>query len=1537
MSYSRNISALSDGLTTMQRLIVCIAEAYERTTFEEKTTNNSDAWIGNFWDCYHQYGNYSSYCMVTASVIVNSAAVLGKAFGNSTCSEVQIPNAPVAGSANREKTLYGNTYDTLNELLLSDKGRVDQTPQVGSVFMRPSDNNQTNHAGIVVSAPLRDDLYIETIEGNVSTTGFGGSKKGFQRVRYTKQAYNDFAGRAWIRSSRAAAYKNFGPKGWYYFHAWKNCDITAGIYSADLCLGVRVDCDFRTVQPPPPPPPSNCPPTPPANEEGYTPWQSVTKILALLRVDNPNIGTSIPVTDEYPLGREFTKDGCYVRWKSKDVPPPPPPPPPRKKCPDNLIMKGCCDGAATTLNFASKTEMLTVADLKNVGGRQSLLSTALDQKVFIERGFERRYQKAAEMFPQIRLSNGTAVTVLYKRSQIFDLADKYQLYGPAPAIIEVDRTAMHNIGNGAGWVERVANTFAPNSYTEVWPAKFLKRDDLNIVRGLFRNERFSFFDLIQTLDEKPDIFKGQQPVIIIGGDPTTGLDILESASGVIGAGLNIIAPGVGTLVVSAITLAANAYRTGALSFQDAFSFVGSLAAGLANAAMQNNDKKMFGVDAKVFADITKYSTTSYNIYGQLSGSGNPLEKARKIGAILERDVPEIRQYFDKNFANEQQWIRGAFAEINQQVNGALTTARASVQNVADSIATNTIGNLNILKSGTDALFSSLLTNDALGITKSAAKISTFQELLTSSPHPSILNTRAGAQDIFGRVLSLPSVFAADVTDGLVHNAIAGIVTGKRTADGALDQLTLDSLLYKAEDFARNKWKFDVPPTIPEDKRECFEREIAVCVGTECCAPKVMVEGVCMPPGTEPTTDCVREMNGQLMWCEPPSCGGASTAIEVSTVNLRTDSGVPYELTGQRRSGTRTWSGFTILVYEPVAGRNDYQRPTTQPRNAAESGINITSEDFENVRKDQDAPIRAAADQTEAQNARTQAQGGCVSVRPARKVDSGFQANIDGVWTDLVGCCPGKRPSGPPPSGGGECCDEIAVMGRKVDALATAIQNIGRTWTATQTNVATTQQRDTGVAPRTPCCDLTPVLELLRELPYTILSVNKIDAGRVSVDPTAVSRGDVSVRTPDDANNVAILQASLDRIERSIGGIKPGSPCDNTEVLSALVKLQTQLQRATIGYDDTVLQRKIDAIQKTLNERPTGTDDVALTRVLGELAQVRRDYAAVMNRLENFCAGEVKVCDTEMLRAELAKQTASIAELRKMLERGTTVDGASVERELLTQRDLLQAIVERLNSQSVTTSKGDVNNKDVVTTIVKCDDAELKAALSELKEMVRICPVMRKELQDFRTAVDRQYAQLRSELAVATAILRELQERDSSNGEVLREIRAQREEVLSLIESFSQVSRTCDAPEMKVLLQALQTTTNQNSDAIQQIITKLNQQGGGTTVCDTTIIQEAVRDVVDQRMDRIEATIAQLVRTIEDGGVRNVRVNVDQLDRPRQRDVRTSTESECTDCPAFVEEHRKVFYRYPQQQTTHQAQQAPPPVQVIPVEMPCDWC
>ncbi|MBU3720569.1 MAG: hypothetical protein FGM22_07385 [Burkholderiaceae bacterium] len=1441
----------------MQKLIVCIAEAYEATAFQELTTNNSDAWITELWKCYHPYQNYGAYCMVTASTILNQSAALAKQQGQSNCPDRSVPNSPTATSANGERTLYGNVYDTLQELQLSDATRVDQTPAVGSMFMRPGDTGRNNHAGIVVDAPLRDDLYIETIEGNVSTSGNGTTRKGFQRVRYTKAGYDDFAARAWVQSARAASYKNARPVGWYYYHAWKNCNAAEVLYSAQLCLGVTVNCDYRATQTPTPPATGGCSPNPPANEAGFTEWMSVKGIIDSLnakRTDN-RAYTLIPDVPEYPIkGRQFSADGCYVRWTAGTVVAPPPTPPTKSPCPEGLFMKSCCEGAATTLNFPGKTQMLGLADMKSVGGRRALMSTALNIDTIKAAGFETRYVQAAEMWPQVRLSNGSTVTVIFKGSDDYRYADQYGLFGPSPAIIELDRTQIYQ-GEGAGWVERVADMFAPGSTRQVDPNDVIVRDDLSIVKSVIQGNRLSLFDVLQKLDENPEIYKGRQPVIVFSGEVTTGVDVLQSAAGVIGAGLNVVVPGIGSLVTSAINLAADAYRSGTITLQDAFSFVGALASGLANAANDNANKKMFGVDAKVFQDITKYSATSYNVYGVLSTSGGGLQKAQAIGAILQRDVPEIGRYISSEFATEEAWIRGAFAQINSTVSGALTSARASVQNVADSFATSTVGNLKRLfgDRGTDGLFADLLTDDSLGFTKSVAKISTFQELLTSSPHPSMLNARAGAQDIFGRLLSLPATFAADVRDGVVHNAIASVVTGKRIVDGALDQLTLDSLLYKAEDFAKKKWKFDVPPTIPEDKRECFQREIAVCVGTECCPPKVLVGGECKPPGTATAKpDCIREQNGQLLYCEPQGCKeGAvnvpSKAIETATVTLKTDSGTPYELTASRPAGTTNWGNYEILVYEPEPGTNGYRRPVTQPVPA--TGVNIASADFESIRTNQNAPIT-----TLASNA-TSGTPQCVTVRPARATATGYEVMTRNGWMALVGCCPSAQP-GPTTTTRptADCCDEIRMVSSKVDQLSAMIAELGGQYQPTVTRPTLTPTdvvgSGTGIAPQSSTCDLSQVIALIKELPSLINRVDAIDASRVAVDGSRLSP-DVNARSAQDVNNLATMQAALTRIETAIGGIKTGGPCDNTEILSALVKIQAQLQKATIGYDDKILQGKVDTVLQLLRQG-TGTN---LDAVLGELQAARRDYADVMERLKSLATANVQVCDTATLRRELEKQTASIAEIRTLLQNGQKIDTTAIEREVYSQRELLNAIVERLNQGVVVTGDRRTTDNDMIQTVVKCDDAYLKAALSELKQMFQICPVLRKDLQEFRTSVDQQFSEIKGELATATNILRELQGRQSSEANIEAKLDA--------------------------------------------VINRLDGKRGPTTNTTTT---------------------------------------------------KTSTE-ECTDCPAYVEEHRKVFYRYPtagqaqsqqqqQQQQQTQIQQAylpSPQIQVVPVEMPCDFC
>jgi hypothetical protein len=1588
-----------DGLTVMQRLIVCIAEAYEATDYTEVAANNADAWITDLWRCYHPYDNYGAYCMVTASTIVNSAITLAAQAG-APCPAKAIPSAPIPPkSRNRERTLYGNVYDTLQELTLSNPTLISQKPTVGSVFMRPGDTGRNNHAGIVVSAPLRDDVYIETIEGNTSTSGNGLSKKGFQRVRYSKDGYERFANTDWILSARAAtAYNNARPQGWYFFAVAALCEAPKGLYSATLCLNVQVDCDLRDrVEEPPPPPATGkeCPPAP-ANTQGFTQWRLVSEVQAEIArtetVDASGVrrvvvagtqsrpsrggsgttttGATLPVTDKYPAqGREITPDGCWVRWPLSVVPPAPPQ---NKACPEGLIVRSCCEGGATTLSVPSAKQMLGLGDLKDKGGREALLSSQIATSDLAARGYNRRYVEAGQMFPMIRLANGQAVTVVTRGSVEFQLATAYNLFGPAPAFIELDRTKIEG-GVGSGWAERLAAGFQPDTYLTVSSGGVIQ-DDI----GLFRNapadtvlrsrrnlvggkiEGLSLFEMLAFLERNPDAYKGRQPVIVIGGEPTTAISILDSASGILGSAVNLIVPGAGTLLTGAIQIANRAYKTGSLQLRDAFTFVGSLAQGMAQLAADSGGK-VFGVEAKVYRDMSRYSQSAFAIDGIFKARGNAAQTTAAILGELRTNVPELSALAEREFADEAKWLRGAFAEVRQYVGTALDDARTALTTFVDGQATSVIGNLKVLDSGIDYLFAGLLSESSTGLSKSAAKIPTVQDLLTSNAHPSLVNTRAGSQDLFGRILALPATFAADVTDGAIHQAIAGIVTGKRIADGALDQLTMDSLLYRAEDFAKRKWKYDIPLTVPEDRRECYEREIAVCIGTECCPPLVMVNGVCStktdrPP--QPSTECVREVNGQLVYCKPANCSGGAGEYEQSTILLKSNTGTPYEITASRRVGTQLWGNMLILAWEPAPGTNDYRRPATPPIQAAVAGVSIPSEDFEVLRSSQGAPTVAAE---APQGASTQNE--CDGIYPARIVADGSNrivANIDGVWMEIVDCCPQKGVTPPQPKQGEQCCDEVAAISRKIDRLIGAMGTGGVT-PVSRDRDTTVIGRDTGVAPVRSACDLSEVTRLLRQLPGEIARLS----------------GGTTTATAD----VTEIAASLKRLERAVGEIKPSSPCDNSQVLTALLKMQASLEKAALGYDEANAMR----------------------------------YADIIARLDAFVKSDVTVCDTSTLRTELAKQTASIAELRAIIEKGASVDVSAIERELIRQRELLLAITERLDSGKVVTTTTPTD-KGAVTTIVKCDDAELKAALSEMREMVRLVPVVRQELQSFKTAVDRQYAELRSQLAIATELLRKLESKGSNDGAVLQEIRDQKNAILALIEKYSGVAGTCDVSELRTILVALQAATTDNAGMLRTILERLNTIGKGTTtVCDTTAVREAVREVVQSNMARHEAVLQRLVERIEAGDVvKTVTVNVDSLERkldavlerlrnmqsydnaellrrieeltqrPGSNDVKilrkldlllgqTTDERErttlrrvretvqnragdCPDCPAYVEEHRKVFYRYPNMnernvtnntfQTQQQSQQLhilqpeqrrDEVVEIVPLEMPCDGC
>lgn len=1633
-------------LSPMQRLILCIGQSFAETAYQENTANNSDAWITDLWACYHPYANYGAYCMVGASTIINAAARLAKEAG-APCADKLVPSAPLAGSQNRENTLYGNVYDTLNELRLSG-AQLSGNPSVGDLFMRPSDNGRTNHAGIVVEAPLTADRYLVTIEANVSTSGNGATTKGFQKLVYTKAQYDAFQLRTWVQSARAAAYGNFIPQGWIFASLWQNCQgAPEKRYQAALCLNVNIDCDLTPQAPPPAPPVAGTSPcdtsVKPPEKTGFTSWRKTADVIAEINEasrlaakpgDAVGLISILPREGYYgSAGREASPDGCWVRWEKAKRTSPPPPPPPVNPCKSGFVTKSCCEGAATTLRFGSAGDLVTLADLdQNKGAREALLSSVINADEFKRRGYDQKMNKAVDYVPMLRLSSGVPVMVYVETSEQYAIASTLKLFGARPKFIKISRTLSGF--TGGGYAERLAGVFTKDTWGRIsqspapqdaivdetgsraeWTRTVNPSSGVIGASGFLE---FNLWRLIESLEKRGNDLKarGESVVILFTGEPQSGLDVLASLAGTIGGALNYALPGVGTLFSSVITKARNAYVTGTLGMDDAFALIGDIGGALSNIASDNADGKILGVDGKFFADVSRYSSASGKVYQTLLQQGTVAQKAYTIANIIGKDVPELTDLARAEFADEEKWARNAFADINKVVGGAFNDVRAAVHNVADGAVTNILGNLSQLDSGIDSIFAGMLT-DTSSLTKTAAKIPLIQDLLTTSADPSLINAKAGSADIFSRILNLTATYGNDVSDAAIHNAIAAVASGKRVVEGALDKLTYDSLLHKAEEFTRRGWKFDVPLTLGEEKRECIQKEIAVCLGTECCAPFVLQGSSCVPPGEtdavetpgdpaqpqDPTAprptlpSCIKPSpTGGFVYCMPPECQGAPTntssapkGTEVSRISRTNDNGAPYDIIATRQEGTQEWQTFTVEAYTPQG--NEWVKTGQEPKGDA-TGL-ITSDEFETLRSSSQAGITLVPAANSGAATTTLSPGGagaCLGVYPARLSADGsgrYVAEINGQWSLLSQCCPTAQA---PAAQGETCCNEVRLVSKKVDQLVAEIARQTALWASQKTTTAPTTTSPapdnftytstrggaftvtpaennnpipgeaTAIAPVLPCCDLQYVIALIEELPRVLQGVDTVTytgGGAGTLVPTE--------RTAAQTADLTELSQALVRIEQTLASIPPQSPCDNSQVLTALVRLEAMIQQKAVAYDDRVLQGKIDRLTEMVSRIPTSTaqgggattttDNTAtIERLVSEIQVMRQEYAAVTEKLTTLISRPPVVCDTESLRRDILIQTESIKELRTLVENGARIDTSAIERELVRQGELLRLIAERIDNRSVvmpattTTDTGGGGSTSTATTtektfetIATCDDAWLRQAMAEMREMIRLLPDVRGELAIIRGAIDSTYKELRSQIDEALVILRELQARKAEvvtqtstggNGgaattqttttqttsadltRIETMIAEQREYVKALVErGASCQAATCDVDDLRTMLRTIETTQTETKDVVAQILQKVSERqtttttSGGesaTTVqpvlqCDTSLILDAVRQAIKESTlqpgttttaayddSNVMAKLERILQAIEAGGaagvVREVVVDLSQVESKLDR-------------------------------------------------------
>ncbi|MBI2794760.1 MAG: hypothetical protein HYX66_08960 [Ignavibacteria bacterium] len=1549
----------------MQRLIVLLAVAYADAGFEEATTNNSDRWITDLWACYHPYGNYGYYCMVGASLILNQAQAIAQRHG-APCQGILVPTTPSPTSANKERTLYGNVYDTLEELYRLVPDQLSRDPTVGALFMRQSDNGKTNHAGIVITAKRETDNWIETIEANASTTGNGTNRLGFALVRYTATGYTDLDDRAWVISSRAAAYGNHRPSGWYFANLSALCEpVDEFDDDVTLCLDVKVPIRLKQSVSPPPPPPqgstTTCANIPKPNDTtGYSPWRLTTDVIAEIQTEAGRKLVSLKAGDynlvettKYPKeGREFSVGGCYVRWKSAGTgtttTQTSPNQPVGKPCPEYII-KGCCDSAATTLRIGTGS-ILTMDDVRaDRGAREALMSSAIKIEDFSSRGYTQRYQEAHAQFPMMK-AGAVTVMPLVETSMLYNIAERLQLWGPNPYRITIDRTALPG-GVGGGYAERIAQMFAPDEWT--WATQ-ISRDSLGAVAASLRMgtrrlspnspaetvPELSLFKLLTELEKRADALKNRTVVIVFTGEPQSGIDIIAGLAGILGGALNLVIPGAGTVVASALQTAQKAYRQGSIDILNAFGFLAQLGTSLATLAGDKGGA-LFGVDKAVYQDMARYADGAYRVTTVFNKPGPFPQKVFNIASAINTAVPELTDLAAEAFADEIKWTSNAFAELNRIASGALADVRGAISNFADGMATNTIGNLQVLESGIDSLFSSMLTS---GGTPSAARISVIQSLLTTSPDPSIIQTKAGSQDIFGRLLSLPATWLSDVTDATVHNAMASVASGRRIIDGALDQLTMDSLLYQAEDFARQKWAFDVPMTIAKDKRECMAREIAVCIGTQTCSGVVTTSGgktsgeTSQPSGsggadagseTSVLPPCVIQLSpSTFQYCEPPAC--RQTTLETASIQLVNQNGGPYLVVATRPVGSTEWSDFKVQDLMPSG--NDWVLAPTLPQ--AMTAEQPTSSAFEATRSQQGQPISPGGVSETASNA-----DGCAGRYEARRDGQGrWTANIGGEWLFLsVGCCPTREaPAVRQTQATAICCPEIRAIDAKLVELQKSIADLTLQWrqqsTATSTTTTAssaprdevvfdlgvpTEELPPGVAPLRPCCDLNPVIKILRQLPQLVVqAMNSENLPQIPTTTltTTTQAGTVAASSPEvtqgQAADLETLQTSISRLERIIESIVPTSPCDNSEVLTELSKIEALLQRSVVQYDDTLLQKKVDAILDILTKKgdtsgassststagttTSQTDTTVLETVLREMQATQKLYRETIEQLTAYIDSRVTVMDTETLRTELQTQTELIRELREIVISGTALDTTAIERELTRLVELVRILVERDRQQTVSVPEtATASTATVVAEACTCTDSVLRSAVGELREILRLLPDVRSSLREVQTAVETGFRELRRQMEEHTTLLQTLvmaretalatgQRDDLSAIETLLE--THRSELRSIIERNATASTTCDLTELRLMLTAISATTMESRRDIVALVSRIDTlltsftsgqestaEGGATTssqgqqrlVCDTTAIAEAVTN--SNSIVELRQMMTQILERLSQGG------------------------------------------------------------------------
>lgn len=210
--------------------------------------------------------------------------------------------------------------------------------------------------------------------------------------------------------------------------------------------------------------------------------------------------------------------------------------------------------------------------------------------------------------------------------------------------------------------------------------------------------------------------------------------------------------------------------------------------------------------------------------------GDYMAVARELSAEAQRAFPQITGIVGEGGKKVEGMFllaNGAFADVQNIIGGNAKDIAGSVNQWSKALNMDSL--LKAVTSGNlDSLFgggSEITQNPVL------------RNLLLSESTGQAVGLIPNIGEVAAHVMKTDNLSRANIQSPENFADFGGLALGLLQSSNTFESLQLNGLFERAEQFARNNLRFALPPEIPADRRECYEREIMQCtgIGAQNCA------------------------------------------------------------------------------------------------------------------------------------------------------------------------------------------------------------------------------------------------------------------------------------------------------------------------------------------------------------------------------------------------------------------------------------------------------------------------------------------------------------------------------------------------------------------------------------------------------------------------------------------------------------------------------------------------------------------------------